>query len=62
MTPLQSSVLYAVDTKLHELTAPPFAISVPSASLEGVELVRASVIDATGYEATDRLLLDAEPR
>jgi hypothetical protein len=52
---LESIVLYAGDRKLHEWARPPFAVSVSTASLAGVGFVRASVIDETGYEASDRV-------
>lgn len=52
-TPLQSIALYSGDRKLHAWDRPPFAVSIPVASLAGVEVVRASVIDATGHEASD---------
>ena len=56
-TQLKSIVLYAGDKKLHEWSGPPFALSVSTASLAGVDSVRASVIDETGYEASDLLRL-----
>ena len=56
-TPLKSIVLYAGDKKLHEWTRPPFALSVPTADLTGVDRLRASVIDETGSEASDELIL-----
>ena len=59
-TNLKSIVLYAGDRKLQEWTRPPYAISIPTASLAGVEFVRASVIDATGYEASDLMFLDGD--
>lgn len=58
-TRLKSVVLYAGDRKLHEWSRPPFTLSVPAASLEGVDSVRASVIDVTGCEASDRLMLSS---
>ncbi len=54
---LERVVLYAGDKKLHEWSEPPYALSVPTASLEGADFVRASVIDESGYEAGDRQLL-----
>jgi hypothetical protein len=56
-TPLKSVVLYAGDRKLYEWDHPPYALSVSTASLEGVDSVRASVIDESGYEAADVQLL-----
>jgi hypothetical protein len=57
---LAKAVLYAGDKKLQEWDLPPFALSVPTASLAGVESVRASVIDEAGYEATDVQALGAK--
>lgn len=57
-TNLRGVALYAGDQKLHEWSDPPYAIDLPTARLTGVELVRASAIDETGYEAADVLFLD----
>jgi VWFA-related protein len=57
---IRSVILFAGQKKLQEWTRPPYAISVPSSSLQGVEFVRASVIDTTGYEAADLLFLGGE--
>jgi Ca-activated chloride channel homolog len=59
-TNLRSVALYAGDQKLHEWSDPPYAIDLPTARLAGVELVRASAIDETGYEAADVLFLDGD--
>ncbi|HEX8619986.1 MAG TPA: VWA domain-containing protein [Thermoanaerobaculia bacterium] len=59
-TTIRNVVLYAGDTKLHEWTRPPYAISLPAARLAGVEYVRASATDDTGYEASDLLFLSGE--
>ncbi len=56
-TNFRTVALYAGDKKLHEWTRPPYAIDIPVARLSGVEFVRASVIDTTGYEAADLLFL-----
>jgi hypothetical protein len=50
---LRRIVLYAGDKKLYEWDRPPFTLSVPTASLAGLEVVRASVIDESGTEASD---------
>lgn len=52
--------LYAGDKKIHEWTHPPYAISIPTASLGNAEFVRASAFDDTGYEASDLLFLNGE--
>jgi Ca-activated chloride channel family protein len=57
-TRIKSVSLFAGEKKLHDWTAPPYALSVPNAQLKGVEFVRASAIDDTGYEATDLLFLN----
>lgn len=59
-TEIKTVVLYAGQKKFHEWKRPPYAVSVPAAALEGVEFVRASVIDSTGYEAADLLFLSGE--
>ena len=55
---LKSVVFFAGDRKLHDWTRPPYALDIPNAQLKGVEFVRASVTDDTGYEATDLLYLE----
>lgn len=59
-TNLQTVALYAGDKKLTEWSHPPYAIDIPVARLNGVEFVRASVIDSTGYEAADLLFLNSD--
>ena len=59
-TNLRSVILYAGDKKLYEWTSPPYALDLPTARLAGQELVRASVIDETGYEAADLLFLSGD--
>jgi Ca-activated chloride channel homolog len=59
-TSIKNVVLYAGDKKLQEWTRPPYAISIPSASLAGVDFVRASAFDDTGYEASDLLFLTGD--
>ncbi|HYC88937.1 MAG TPA: hypothetical protein VEO54_06980 [Thermoanaerobaculia bacterium] len=53
-TPVKSVALYADDRKLHEWDRPPFALSLPSAALAGVKVVRVSVFDEAGNAASDR--------
>jgi len=57
---IRSVALYAGDQKLREWTQPPYALSIPTARLEGVDFVRAAAIDANGYEASDLQFLDGE--
>jgi Ca-activated chloride channel homolog len=59
-TSLKSVTLFAGDKVLHEWDRPPFALSIPTTSLGGVDFVRASVVDETGYEASDLLFLNGE--
>jgi Ca-activated chloride channel family protein len=59
-TNFRTVALYAGDKKLHEWTQPPYALDIPVARLNGVEFVRASVIDTTGYEAADLLFLNGD--
>lgn len=59
-TNIKSVVLFAGDRKLHEWTRPPYAIDIPAARLAGYEFVRASAIDATGYEASDLMFLSGD--
>jgi len=56
-TNIRSVVLYGGERKLREWSGPPYAIDLPTARLAGIEFVRASVIDETGYEAADLLFL-----
>ena len=57
-TNLRTVELYAGDRKLHVWERPPYALDLPTARLAGVEFIRASVVDETGYEASDLLFLD----
>ena len=57
---IRSVALFAGDRKLREWTQPPYAFSIPTAQLEGIEFVRAAAVDANGYEASDLLFLDGE--
>jgi Ca-activated chloride channel family protein len=59
-TTLKSIVLYAGDKKLHEWTQPPYALSLPTSRLAGQEFVRVSVLDDTGYEASDLMFLNGD--
>jgi Ca-activated chloride channel family protein len=59
-TNIRSVTLFAGDRKLIEWDGPPYAIDLPKARLQGVEFVRAAVIDETGYEASDLLFLDGQ--
>lgn len=57
-TAIRSVALFAGKTKIHEWTAPPYAVDIPAAQLAGAEFLRASVVDETNYEAADLLFLD----
>jgi Ca-activated chloride channel family protein len=57
---LKSVELFAGDKKIAEFKRPPYAIDIPTARLGGVEFVRASVLDDTGYEAADLLFLSGD--
>lgn len=59
-TTIRNVVLFAGDQKLHEWTRPPYAISIPTTRLAGVEFVRASAFDDTGYEASDLVFLSGD--
>ena len=56
-TNFRTVALYAGDKILQEWTHPPYAVDIATARLAGVEFVRASVVDTTGYEAADFLFL-----
>lgn len=58
--PLRTVELYAGDRKIAEWKRPPYAIDLPTARLAGVEYVRATVVDSTGYEAADLLFLSGD--
>ena len=53
-------MFFAGQKKLHEWSAPPYALDMPTSQLAGVEFVRASVTDDTNYEASDLLFLNGE--
>jgi len=57
-TPLKSVVLYADQKKFFTWNGPPYALDIPDARLTNVKFLRASVIDATNYEASDLLFLN----
>jgi len=59
-TQIKSAVFFAGQKKLHEWTAPPYALDIPGAQLKGVDFVRASVLDETNYEASDLLFLNGD--
>lgn len=50
--------LSADDQLLAEWKRPPYALDIPSSALEGKDFVTATVVDATGQEASDLLYLD----
>lgn len=57
---LKTVALYAGDKKLYEWKHPPYAFDIPTSRLAGVEFVRASVIDDTGYEAADLVFMSGD--
>jgi VWFA-related protein len=57
---IRSVELFAGDKKLHAWLYPPYALDLPTAKLAGVDFVRASAIDESGYEATDLLFLSGQ--
>jgi Ca-activated chloride channel family protein len=59
-TQIKSATFFAGQKKLHEWSAPPYALDIPSAKLKGADFVRASVVDETNYEASDLLFLSGE--
>lgn len=56
-TTIRSVVLFAEQKKIIEWTRPPYAIDIPNSRLQGVEFLRASVMDETNYEASDLIFL-----
>jgi VWFA-related protein len=57
-TPIKTVVLYAGQKKIYEWSGPPYALDVPEERLKDVAFLRASVTDATNYEASDLLFLN----
>jgi len=57
---IKSVALFAGQKKLAEWLHPPYAIDIPKPRLAGVEFVRASAWDDSGYEASDLLFLNGE--
>lgn len=57
---IKSVVMFAGKQKLHEWKQPPYAVDIPTARLNGVEYVRASVTDDTNYEASDLVFLNGD--
>ncbi len=57
-TAIKSVVLFADQKKFYEWNRPPYAIDIPDDRLAATRFLRASVIDATNYEASDLLFLN----
>lgn len=57
---IKSVAFFAGQTKLAEWSRPPYALDIATKRLAGVEFVRASAWDDTGYEASDLLFLSGE--
>lgn len=56
--PIKSVALFADQKKFYEWNRPPYAIDVPDDRLASTRFLRASVVDATNYEASDLLFLN----
>lgn len=56
--PVQKVELYADDRLLTRWAAPPYALALGNAQLEGVRFLRATAVNADGVEASDLLFLD----
>ena len=52
-TRLKSVVLHAGDQQLHAFDGAPYTFSIPTSTLAGVDVIRATVIDESGNEASD---------
>jgi Ca-activated chloride channel family protein len=59
-TAIKTVELFAGQRKIQQWTRPPYAVDIPNARLEGVDFVRASVVDETNYEASDLLFLSGQ--
>jgi len=57
---IKSVTLFGGKKKLFEWSRPPYAIDIPSARLSGIDFLRASVVDSTGYEASDLVFLNGD--
>ena len=57
---IRTVALLAGNKPMASWSHPPYAIDVPAARLQGVEYVRASVTDDSGYEAADLLYLNGQ--
>jgi Ca-activated chloride channel homolog len=57
---LRDVALYADQKKLQEWSEPPYAFDIPVAKLDNVDFIRASVTDATNYEASDLLFMSGD--
>lgn len=57
---LKTVALFAGAKKIYEWTQPPYAVNIADAKLAGVDFVRVSVVDSTGYEASDLLFMSGD--
>ncbi|HXI13107.1 MAG TPA: VWA domain-containing protein [Thermoanaerobaculia bacterium] len=57
---IKSALLFAEQKKIADFSRPPYAIALTKSQLAGVSFVRVSVLDDTGYEASDLLFLDGQ--
>lgn len=55
---IKSAALFAGQKKIYEWKQPPYAVDIPEDRLKGLQFLRASVTDATNYEASDLLFLN----
>ncbi|HYS55116.1 MAG TPA: VWA domain-containing protein [Thermoanaerobaculia bacterium] len=55
---IKTVALFADQKKFHQWSGPPYAIDIPDDRLQNVRFLRASVIDAGNYEASDLLFLN----
>ncbi|HJT18627.1 MAG TPA: VWA domain-containing protein, partial [Thermoanaerobaculia bacterium] len=57
-TPIKSASLFLDQKKIFSWDHPPYAIDIPADRLTNAKFLRASVVDATNYEASDLLFLN----
>ncbi len=55
---IKTVALFADQKKFHEWSGPPYAIDIPDDRLQNIRFLRASVVDATNYEASDLVFLN----
>ena len=55
---IRTVALFGGQKKIFEWAQPPYAVDLPESQLQGLPFLRASVVDATNYEASDLLFLN----